>query len=73
MEAGAAVGEGPEIGVEAAALWTRSVDVGLDVPPTTPPQPAKKNTMRDKQINEKIPEARSESWRRIDYLSAILR
>jgi len=65
------IDEALETGAEAAALWTRSVDVGLDVPPTTPPQPAKKNTMRDKQISEGIPEVRSESWRRIDYLSAI--
>ena len=70
-EAAVAVGEELETGIEAAALWTRDADAGLDVPPTTPPQPAKENTMRDKQISKKIPEARSESWRRIDYLSAI--
>jgi hypothetical protein len=71
MKIGVAVGEGLRTGVEVAAVRTTDADAGLDVPPTAPPQPAKKNIMRDKQISEKVPEARNESWRRIDYLSAI--
>jgi len=70
MEADVAVGEGLEIGVE-FAVRTRDVDVGLAVPPTTPPHPMKENTIRGKQISERVPEAQNESWRRIDYLSAI--
>ena len=69
-EAAVAVGEELETGIEAAALWTRDADAGLDVPPTTPPQPAKENTMRDKQISERVPESKKEYWRRIDYPSA---
>jgi hypothetical protein len=65
--AGVAVGEGLGTGVRVAE--DRDVAVGLGVPPPPPPQPAKENTTRDKQINERGPEAQ----RRIDYLSAILR
>lgn len=68
---GVAVCEGLGTGVEIAAVRTTDADVGRGVTPTAPPQPAKENTMRDKQINERIPEVRSESWRRIEYLSAI--
>lgn len=69
---GVAVGEGLATGVEAAenrdADW--EVGAGLGVSPT-PPQPAKENAIKDKQISERIPGNQNESWRRIDYLSAI--
>jgi hypothetical protein len=65
METGVAVSEGLGTGVGLAAVRGRSVDVGLAVP-TTPPQPATESTMRDKQIDERIPETQNESWRRID-------
>jgi hypothetical protein len=71
--AGVAVGEGLGTGVRVAEDEDRDVAVGLGVPTRPPPQPAKENTTRDKQINERGPEAQNESWRRIDYLSAILR
>jgi hypothetical protein len=67
--AAVAVGEGLGTGVWVAEATCKDVDVGLGVPPTTPPQPAKENTMRDKQMSERVPEAQNESWRRIDYLS----
>ena len=67
--AGVAVGEGLGTVVKVAEVRDAIVDLG--VPPATPPQPAKENTMRDKQINERIPETQDESWRRIGYLSAI--
>ena len=70
LETGVAVGEGLVTGVGLAKARGRSVDVGLAVP-TAPPQPATENTMRDKQIDERIPENQNESWRRIDYLLAI--
>lgn len=73
VEAGVAAGEGVGTGVEIAEERGRDVDVGLVSPPLLPPQPANENTIRDKQISERIPEAQDESWRRIDYLSAILR
>jgi hypothetical protein len=69
---GAAVCEGPGTGVEVAKGRGNDVDVSLAVP-AAPPHPAKEKTMRDKQINEGIPEARNGDWRRIDYLSAIQR
>jgi hypothetical protein len=68
--AGVAVGEGLGTGARVAEGRVRDVGMGLVVPPT-PPQPAKENTMRDKQINEEIPKTQNERWRRIDYLSAI--
>jgi hypothetical protein len=68
--AGVAVGEGLETGVEDAEGRARDVCVSQSVPPP-PPQPAKENTMRDKQINERIPETQDQGWRRINYLSAI--
>jgi hypothetical protein len=48
----------------------RDVEAGLAVPRLPPPHPAKENTMRDKQINERVPETKKECWRRIDYPSA---
>lgn len=48
----------------------KELGAGLTVS-LVPPQPAKENTIRDKQISEKNPVAQNESWRRIDYLSAI--
>jgi hypothetical protein len=48
----------------------RDEEAGLGVPRLPPPQPAKENTMRDKQISERVPESKKEYWRRIDYPSA---
>jgi hypothetical protein len=74
MGAGVAICEGLETGVAVAKGRGKDVGVSLGVPaPLPPPHPAKENTMRDKQINEKIPETQNEGWRRIDYLSAIQR
>src|SRR6476646_4133864 len=55
-----------------AELWVaettgRDADAGLNVP-AAPPQPAKENTMRDKQISERIPGTQNDRWRRIGYL-----
>jgi hypothetical protein len=55
-----------------AELWVaevtgRDADAGLNVP-AAPPQPAKENTMRDKQIRERIPGTQNDRWRRIGYL-----
>jgi len=46
------------------------VEAGLAVPRLPPPHPANENTIRDKQINARVPETKKECWRRIDYLSA---
>jgi hypothetical protein len=64
---GVAVGEGLGTGVEIAAARTTDAEVGRGGTPTAPPQPAKENTMRDKQISERVPEVQIDSWRRIDY------
>jgi hypothetical protein len=48
----------------------RDVEAGLAVPRLPPPHPANENTIRDKQINARVPETKKECWRRIDYLSA---
>jgi hypothetical protein len=48
----------------------RDVAIGLAVPTLPPPQPAK-NTMRDKQRNERFPETKKECRRRIDFPSEI--
>jgi len=70
VESGVVVGKGVGAGVELAEDSSGDVDVCL-ISPTLPPHPAKENTMRDKQISERFPESQNESWRRIDYLSAI--
>ena len=56
--------------VVAVAKGNRDVEAGLAVPRLPPPHPAKENTIRDKQINERVPETKKECWRRIDYPSA---
>ena len=48
----------------------RDVEAGLGVPRLPPPHPAKESTIRDKQINERVPESKKECWRRIDSPSA---
>ena len=48
----------------------RDVEAGLGVPRLPPPHPAKESTIRDKQINARVPESKKECWRRIDYPSA---
>jgi hypothetical protein len=68
-KAGIALGEALGTGAGAAEDWARDADVGVDVP-LTPPHPAKENTIRDKQINARVPETKKEWWRRIDYPSA---
>jgi hypothetical protein len=68
VETGVAVGAGLGAGICVAEATGTEVD--LDVA-GAPPQPAKENKIRDKQMSERIPEAQDESWRRIDYLSAI--
>jgi hypothetical protein len=69
VDAGVAVGEGLGTVVAVATGSARDVATSLEVPTPPPPQPAKDNTMRDKQISERIPENQNEGWRRIDYLS----
>ena len=66
--AGVAVDAGLGAGISVAEATGRDVDLNVA---GSPPQPAKENKTRDKQMSERIPEAQDESWRRIDYPSAI--
>jgi hypothetical protein len=70
VDGGIAVGEGLGTVLAVATGSARDVGTNLEVPTPPPPQPAKDNTMRDKQVSERIPENQNEGWRRIDYLSA---
>jgi class 3 adenylate cyclase len=62
------VGTGLDSGTCVAEATGTDVDLNVA---GVPPQPAKENKTRDKQMSERIPEAQDESWRRIDYPSAI--
>ena len=67
---GVAVTVGTGLGAGTCVAEAAGIDAGLNVA-GAPPQPAKENKTRDKQMSKRIPEAQDESWRRIDYLSAI--